>query len=234
MKRVVVFTGSGISAESGIKTFRDSGGLWEEHDVRDVATPEAFERNPKLVLEFYNQRRRDAMAAKPNAAHKALVKLENYFEVQIITQNVDDLHERAGSKNVLHLHGEIMKARSTINPNLIYILTSPEINFGDLCALGSQLRPHIVWFGEAVPEIENATKLANTADIFIVIGTSLEVYPAAQLIHYAPRRAQKYYIDPRASENENVPKDMVCIPEKAGVGVVRLVKKLVEELTMNN
>ena len=185
MKKVVVLTGAGISAESGIRTFRDSGGLWEEHRIEDVATPEAWQRNQELVLEFYNQRRKQLYDCNPNAGHYALVKLEEKYDVQIITQNVDDLHERAGSTKVLHLHGELKKARSTTNPELIYDIKGWELKKGDKCERGSQLRPHIVWFGEEVPNIVTAAQISSKADIYIVIGTSLNVYPAAGLMSYA-------------------------------------------------
>ncbi|NLF43459.1 MAG: NAD-dependent deacylase, partial [Bacteroidales bacterium] len=178
-KKVVVLSGAGISAESGIKTFRDSDGLWENHNVNDVATPQAWKRNPELVQQFYNERRKQLSEVKPNDAHYALVKLEEKYDVQVITQNVDDLHERAGSSKVLHLHGELKKARSTKDENLIYDIKGWELKMGDLCEKGSQLRPHIVWFGEAVPMIDTAALLSSKADIFIVVGTSLNVYPAA-------------------------------------------------------
>ena len=195
-KKLVVFTGAGISAESGIKTFRDDGGLWEEHRIEDVATFEAWQRNQNLVLNFYNQRRKQVMEAKPNKAHLLLAELESYFDVHVITQNVDDLHERAGSKQVLHLHGEIMKARSTTDENLIYPLKKPEILKGELCEKGSQLRPHIVWFGELVPEMDKANLLANNTDLFVVIGTSLNVYPAAGVVNYVPAFAPTWLLDP--------------------------------------
>lgn len=195
-KKIVVFTGAGMSAESGIKTFRDTGGLWEEYKLEDVATPEAWQRNPKLVLEFYNQRRKQVMEAKPNQGHLILAELEKYFDVQIITQNIDDLHERAGSKKILHLHGQIMKMQSSLDPELVYPMKKAEINPGDKCEKGSQLRPHIVWFGEMVPEMENAISLMTDADIFITVGTSLVVYPAAGLVHYAPSKSIKYLVDP--------------------------------------
>ena len=185
-----------MSAESGIRTFRDSGGLWEEYRIEEVATPEAWQRNPALVLDFYNQRRRQVMEAQPNEGHKILAELEKFFDVQIITQNIDDLHERAGSKKVLHLHGEIMKARSSADPGLVYPLKKGEIKSGDKCEKGSQLRPHIVWFGEMVPEMERAIELAACAEIFITVGTSLVVYPAAGLINYAPAGSIKYLVDP--------------------------------------
>lgn len=189
-----------MSAESGIKTFRDTGGLWEEHRIEDVATPEAWQRNKPLVLDFYNKRRKQVMEAKPNEGHKILAALEKNFDVQIITQNIDDLHERAGSTHVLHLHGEIMKARSTKNPSLVYPLKKYDIALGDYCEEGSQLRPHIVWFGEMVPEMEIAIGLVAQADILITVGTSLLVYPAAGLINYAPPKAKSYLVDPGTFE----------------------------------
>lgn len=195
-KYLVVFTGAGVSAESGIKTFRDSGGLWEEHRIEDVATFEAWERDQELVLAFYNKRRQQVMNALPNAAHVLIAKLQDQFDVQVITQNIDDLHERAGSRKVLHLHGEIMKARSTADASLVYPLTSGQIKTGDLCELGSQLRPHIVWFGEMVPEMDKAILLATNADLFVVIGTSLNVYPAAGIINYVDNNTPKWLIDP--------------------------------------
>ena len=202
MKHLVVLTGAGMSAESGIATFRDSGGLWDKYKVEDVATPEAFMKNPKLVLDFYNIRRKECFNVKPNDGHTGLAQLEKDFKVSVITQNVDDLHERAGSTNVLHLHGELKKVRSTVDPSLIYELTAdkPEINLGDKCEKGSQLRPHIVWFGEAVPMIENAAAIVETADIMVVIGTSLNVYPAAGLLNYAPEGIPVYLIDPKPVE----------------------------------
>lgn len=225
LKNIVVFTGAGISAESGISTFRDSGGLWEKYDIRDVATPEAWQRNPNLVLEFYNQRRKQVMEARPNAAHKALVELEKKFQVHVITQNVDDLHERAGSKNVLHLHGEILKARSTKNPELVYALKSWEIKAGDKCELGSQLRPHIVWFGEMVPEMNRAQEISSTADLFIIIGTSLNVYPAAGLVHATRSNCPVYLVDPNEVNDIGV-RNLTVIRESAGNGVPSLVKQL--------
>lgn len=195
-KNLLVFTGAGVSAESGIKTFRDSGGLWEQYRVEDVATYEAWENNRALVLDFYNQRRKQAMEAKPNEAHLFIAELEKDFNVQVVTQNVDDLHERAGSKKVVHLHGEIMKARSTADDNLIYPLKTWELKEGDLCEKGSQLRPHIVWFGELVPQMQHAYALAEAADLFVVIGTSLNVYPAAGIIDFVPKGAHKWLIDP--------------------------------------
>lgn len=224
MKRIVVLTGAGVSAESGIKTFRDSDGLWENHRIEDVATPEAFERNPALVLDFYNQRRKQLLTVKPNDAHKALVALEEKFDVQIITQNVDDLHERAGSKNVLHLHGELLKVRSTKEPSLIYYWEK-DLALGNLCDLGSQLRPHIVWFGEAVPAIETAADICKTADIFMVIGTSLQVYPAAGLINYTTFGVPKYIIDPKKPDVYNIP-NLTFIEDIASVGTKKIVNEL--------
>lgn len=200
-KKLAVLTGAGISAESGLSTFRDSGGLWEGHNVMDVASPEGWRRNKKLVLEFYNQRRRQLAKAEPNEAHKSLVKLEEKYDVTVITQNVDNLHERAGSSNVIHLHGELTKARSTADPELIYEIGSEDINIGDKCELGSQLRPHIVWFGEAVPMMGEAIKHSYEAEIFVIIGTSLVVYPAASLIEFVPENAKIYLIDPSKPEN---------------------------------
>jgi NAD-dependent deacetylase len=227
MKKIVVLTGAGISAESGIRTFRDSDGLWEEHRIEDVATFEAWQRNPGLVLDFYNQRRKQLYEVKPNQGHIALVDLEKKFDVRIITQNVDDLHEQAGSRNVLHLHGELKKVRSTVDDDLIYELGGWELKKGDLCEKGSQLRPHIVWFGEAVPMIEKAMELSAQADIFIVIGTSLNVYPAAGLVYYIKPGTPVYLIDPHAEMLSGV-KNLTVIREPAGTGVPALVKKLSE------
>jgi NAD-dependent deacetylase len=224
-KKVVVLTGAGISAESGIRTFRDSNGLWEEHRIEDVATFDAWRRNPALVMEFYNQRRKQLYEVEPNPAHFALARLEQKFDVQVITQNVDDLHERAGSTKVLHLHGELKKARSTADDSLIYDIEGWELKLGDKCEKGSQLRPHIVWFGEAVPLIERAAELSSRADIFMVIGTSLNVYPAAGLIHYVPPHARKYLIDPNAIKLSSV-SNLILISEKAGTGVPSLVDEL--------
>lgn len=225
MKKLVVLTGAGISAESGIKTFRDSDGLWNNYRIEEVATPEAWERNPELVLNFYNMRRKDLYTVEPNAAHFALADLEKEFDVQIITQNVDDLHERAGSTKVLHLHGELKKVRSTADPSFVFELKGWELKLGDLCPKGSQLRPHIVWFGEAVPNIMIATTMVQNADILFVIGTSLMVYPAAGLLVYAPSRIPKYLIDPLA-EPDRMVMNLTVIREKAVKGVVELAKKL--------
>jgi len=194
MTRIVVFTGAGISAESGLQTFRATDGLWEEHRIEDVASPEGWRRNPKQVLEFYNLRRRAVLAAEPNAAHRALAALEQVARVDIITQNIDDLHERAGSSRVLHLHGEILKSRSSIDDDLVFDTGGADIQLGDLCPLGSQLRPHVVWFGEAVGDFEHAAELAAQADIFLVAGTSLAVYPAALLPRMVKADAQKYLV----------------------------------------
>jgi NAD-dependent deacetylase len=197
MKNLVILTGAGMSSESGIKTFRDSGGLWEEYDVHEVATPEAWAGNRDLVLRFYNERRRQLRDAEPNAGHRGIAALEKYFKVRVITQNIDNLHERAGSSEILHLHGELTKARSTADPSLIYDIGYNDIKPGDKCERGSQLRPHIVWFGEAVPMMEEAVKITSEADIFVVIGSSLNVYPAAGLINYAPHKASLWLIDPK-------------------------------------
>lgn len=195
-KHLVVLTGAGISAESGIKTFRDADGLWEGHDVMEVATPQGFEKNPELVLNFYNQRRQQLQNVKPNSAHFDLAKLEENYQVTIITQNVDDLHERAGSSNVIHLHGELLKVRSTKDDNDITTWTN-DLNLGDLCEKGHQLRPHIVWFGEDVPMIEPSIDICETADILLIIGTSMQVYPAAGLMNYIPPKTPVYFIDPK-------------------------------------
>lgn len=198
MKHIVVLSGAGMSAESGISTFRDSGGLWEQHSIEDVATPEGFRRNPQLVLDFYNARRKAAFDAKPNKGHIGLAEMETDYKVSIITQNVDSLHERAGSTTVLHLHGELDKVRSTADPSLVYTLTADnsEVKLGDKCEKGSQLRPYIVWFGEAVPMIEKAIELVQAADVLVVIGTSLNVYPAAGLLSYIRRGIPVFLIDP--------------------------------------
>jgi len=225
MKKVVVLSGAGISAESGISTFRDSGGLWENYRIEEVATYDAWVRNQDLVLDFYNQRRKQLHEVAPNAGHYALVKLEQKYDVQIITQNVDDLHERAGSKNVLHLHGELKKVRSTTDPNLVYELDGWELKKGDVCEKGSQLRPHIVWFGEPVPMIVPAAELSSKADIFIVVGTSMLVYPAAGLIDYVPARVPKYLVDPNAKEIRHI-SNLNVVAEKAGTGLVKLVDEL--------
>ena len=222
-KKVVVLTGAGISAESGISTFRDSDGLWEQSRVEDVATHEAYLRNPELVLNFYNERRRQLFQVKPNEGHRQLVRLEEKYAVQIITQNIDNLHEQAGSTHVLHLHGELTKARSDRNDNLIIDIGDRDIHLGDKAPDGAQLRPHIVWFGEAVPNIEPAAELCEKADYFIVVGTSMNVYPAAGLIHYVPRSTPCYLVDPKAVP---ISRPITIFQEKAGTGV----KKVVDEL----
>ena len=222
MNTVVVLSGAGISAESGLKTFRGDGGLWEGHRVENVATPEAWARDPALVLEFYNQRRRQVRAAQPNAAHRALVDLERAYEVHVITQNVDDLHERAGSTRVLHLHGEIMLARSTRDPSSTKHLGDADIQIGDLCSLGSQLRPHVVWFGEDVPALEQAARVVARADVFLCVGTSLQVYPANSLIFATPRRARRIVVNPEVPDL--VPRDVCeCIAKAACEGVPEIV-----------
>lgn len=228
MKKIVVLTGAGVSAESGLKTFRDHDGLWHNYRVEDVATPAAWERDMELVLDFYNQRRKNLLEASPNTAHTALARLEDRYIVNVVTQNVDDLHERGGSSNVLHLHGELKKVRSSIDPLLVYELKGWELKKGDLCEKGSQLRPHIVWFGEPVPLIEKAAELCEEADIVIIIGTSLQVYPAAGLIHYAFAGAPKYYIDPKAVPVPFIP-NLEIIRQTAGEGVPELVATLLEE-----
>lgn len=189
MKNLVILTGAGMSSESGIRTFRESGGLWEEYDVTEVASPMGWALNRELVLKFYNERRTQLANCKPNAGHFGVAVLEKYFNVYVITQNIDNLHERAGSTSVLHLHGELTKARSTADPTLIYDIGYKDINQGDKCEKGSQLRPHIVWFGEAVPMMDEAIRITSMADIFVVIGSSLNVYPAAGLIEYAPKKS---------------------------------------------
>ncbi|MGM0565307.1 MAG: SIR2 family NAD-dependent protein deacylase [Bacteroidota bacterium] len=228
MKTIAVLTGAGISAESGISTFRDSGGLWNNYDIEEVATPQAWQRNPDLVLDFYNQRRKQLYEVEPNAAHYALAELEKEFNVKIITQNVDDLHERAGSTNVLHLHGELKKVRSSADPSLIYDLDGWELKKGDKCEKGSQLRPHVVWFGEPVPMIEPAAEISAEADIYLIVGTSLNVYPAAGLIHYAKEGIPVYLVDPKAEPVSGI-RNLTVIQEKAGDAVPRLVKKLISD-----
>ena len=223
-KKLVVLSGAGMSQESGLKTFRDMDGLWENYKVEDVASIEGWHRNPKLVMEFYNQRRKQLLDAKPNAGHFGIAELEKWFDVNIITQNVDDLHERAGSSKVLHLHGELRKVRSSIDPSLVYTLDGWELKMGDKCEKGSQLRPNIVWFGEAVPAFYDAIPLVENADIFVVIGTSLAVYPAAGLVNYAKPVAPVFVIDP--NRPDTYLKNAVYIDEKAGVGVEILKQKL--------
>jgi NAD-dependent deacetylase len=227
MKKLVVLTGAGISAESGIRTFRDMGGLWEEYDVMEVASPEAWRKNPELVLRFYNERRRQLENVQPNAGHLALAEAERIFDVHIITQNVDNLHERAGSTKILHLHGELTKVRSIIDEDLIYDIGYKDINMGDICKKGYQLRPHIVWFGEAVPAISEAAEIARTADVFAVVGTSLNVYPAAGLIDYAPKGTPVFLIDPnpvKVYSRSNI----TYISEPASTGVAKMLENILK------
>lgn len=226
-KRLVVLTGAGVSAESGIKTFRDSDGLWENYRVEDVATPEAWERDPVLVQQFYNDRRKQLLASHPNAAHIALAEAEQWFDVTIVTQNIDDLHERAGSSRVVHLHGELKKSRSERNEDLIYPIDGWELKMGEKAEDGAQLRPHVVWFGEAVPMFETATQIAQRAELFAVVGTSMVVYPAAALIQYTAREIPKFLVDPKPV---GIPGSMSVevIREKASVGVPKLVARLRE------
>ena len=227
-KKLVVLTGAGISAESGIKTFRDAEGLWEGHNVMDVATPEGWHKNPKLVIDFYNQRRQQLHEVQPNLGHQILAELENDFEVFIITQNVDNLHEKSGSSNVLHLHGELLKVRSTKNAN--YILDwETDLNFGDFDDQGNQLRPHIVWFGEEVPALEEAVGIVENADILIVIGTSLQVYPAASLINFAKATIPIFYIDPKPAEIYNLPNNIKVLATTGTKGI-KIVQKELEKL----
>jgi NAD-dependent deacetylase len=224
MKKLVILSGAGISQESGLKTFRDMDGLWENYAVEDVASIDGWHRNPELVMDFYNQRRKQLFEVEPNAGHYGIADLEKWFDVSVITQNVDDLHERAGSTKVLHLHGELRKVRSTIDSSLIYTLDGWELKMGDKCEKGSQLRPNIVWFGEAVPAIYDAIPLFENADIVVVIGTSLAVYPAAGLVHYAKPGAPVFVVDP--NRPEVALKNVVYIDEKAGTGVEILKQKL--------
>lgn len=229
MKKLVVLTGAGISAESGISTFRDAGGLWEGHEVMDVASPEGWRKNRALVLDFYNQRRKQAAEVLPNAGHLALADLEQDFDVTIITQNVDNLHERAGSSKVIHLHGELSKVRSSLDENLIHEIDGWELKEGDKCAKGSQLRPHIVWFGEMVPMMEPAMKETLEADIFLVVGTSLQVYPAAGLLQYAKREIPKFLIDPRVPDGISAP-NLTIVAENASTGVLKVAALLRKDL----
>ncbi|MCK6618550.1 MAG: NAD-dependent deacylase [Cyclobacteriaceae bacterium] len=226
MKRLVVLTGAGISAESGIPTFRDNGGLWEGYRVEDVASPEGWARNPALVLDFYNQRRKRAREAQPNDGHRVIVELEKYFHVTVVTQNVDDLHERAGSTCVIHLHGSLFESRSTADENLVYPITGWQLNLGDLCEKGSQLRPNIVWFGELVPRMEEAIRWALQADVFLVVGTSLVVYPAAGLIHYVPYDTPKFVVDPKLPDVYGI-SQLTGIADKASTGMKKLKEQLI-------
>lgn len=224
-KKLVVLTGAGISAESGLKTFRDSDGLWEGYNVMDVATPQAWQRNPTLVQAFYNERRKQVLAAVPNEAHFQLAKLEEFFDVYIITQNIDDLHERAGSTQITHLHGIITYSQSDKNASLTYPIDGDELKMGSLCELGSQLRPHVVWFGEAVPMIEQAAKVCEQADLFMLIGTSLAVYPAAGLIDFIPDTSPKYIIDKKIP-SVNQYKNLIKVEKVATEGVKEVVAQL--------
>lgn len=228
MRKLVVLTGSGISAESGLKTFRESGGLWEDYDIMQVASYDGWIQNRELVLQFYNDRRSQLKGANPNAGHLGLVELEEFFDVHVITQNVDDLHERAGSKNVLHLHGELTKARSTVNASLVYDIGYNSITPGDNCDDGHQLRPHIVWFGEPVPAMEEAASITSSADIFVVIGTSLVVYPAAGLIDYVPPKVPIFLIDPNEVTAPGY-RSVTFIKEKASEGVKTLMQQLISK-----
>jgi NAD-dependent deacetylase len=226
-KKVVVLTGAGISAESGISTFRDADGLWEGHDVMQVASPDGWRQNPELVLDFYNQRRKQLFEVTPNEGHRALVELETQYDVTIVTQNVDDLHERAGSSHIIHLHGELRKARSTRYPELVY-KWDKDIQLGDCCDRGEQLRPHIVWFGESVPMIEPAAITTSQADIIIIIGTSMQVYPAAGLVGLADKAEQIYYVDPRPTINYelNLARNLKVVEDNASTGVPFVVQEL--------
>jgi NAD-dependent deacetylase len=227
MKKIVVLSGAGISAESGIQTYRDSDGLWNQYDFMELASPQGWAKHPEVVLDFYTYRREKIRAAKPNEAHKGLVQLEEKFDVHIITQNIDDLHERAGSSKILHLHGEIRKARSTADASLVYDLKDKDIEMGDLCEKGSQLRPHVVWFGEAVPMIAEAARIAATADFFIIIGTALTVYPAASLIGSVPSKAQKFIIDKEIPQLASYP-NLHFIEKPASQGVTQIVNELLK------
>lgn len=228
-KRIVVLTGAGVSAESGLKTFRDANGLWEGHNVMEVASPEGFSADPALVLDFYNQRRRQLLGATPNKAHTALVLLEDGFHVDIVTQNVDDLHERAGSTSILHIHGELFKVRSTIKEQLV-LPWKKDLCIGDLCEYGSQLRPHIVWFGEQVPLLEEAAKITQRADMLIIIGTSMQVYPAASLVDYVSANAPIYFIDPKPAVRPSDFRNLRIIKKTAADGVPKLVDELIRSL----
>jgi len=225
MKKIVVLTGAGMSAESGLKTFRDANGLWEGHDVMEVASPQGWYNDRKLVLDFYNQRRKQLLGAQPNNAHRSLASLEKKYRVTVITQNVDDLHERAGSSNIIHLHGELLKVRSINKEELIYSWNK-DLNLGDLADDGSQLRPHIVWFGEAVPLLDKAMEITKKADILIIIGTSMQVYPAASLIHYIKAAIPIYFIDPNPNISASSYDNLTIISEKASTGMEKLVSML--------
>lgn len=230
MKKIVILTGAGISAESGIQTFRGSDGLWEGHDVMEVASPVGWNNNPQLVLDFYNQRRAQLLTVEPNLAHTSLKLLEYKYDVTIITQNIDDLHERAGSNHIIHLHGELLKSRSTQNPKLIYDCFT-DICLGDVCELNSQLRPHIVWFGEEVPLLSTAARITSQADILMIIGTSMQVYPAANLINYVSLATPIYFIDPKPVLQKNYFPNLKIMAENASTGVPKAVNQLIEMLS---
>lgn len=230
--KIVVLTGSGISRDSGLATFRDSGGLWENHDIEEVASIDGWYANKGKVLAFYNDRRKQAAMAEPNPGHKALADLESHFDVTIITQNVDDLHERAGSENVIHLHGLLREAKSEKDDAIVVDIGSKSIRLGDLASDGEQLRPNVVWFGEAVPAMQDAPEIVSTADIFIVTGTSLAVYPAASLVHYVSEKAEKYLVDP-ASVEMNLPDDWKHMKEGASEGLPKLVNQLKQTYQKN-
>lgn len=224
--KLVVLSGAGISAESGIPTFRDANGLWEGHDVMQVASPPGWESNPELVLEFYNQRRRAAISAQPNRGHEILVELEQWFDVTIVTQNIDNLHEKAGSSKVIHLHGELFKSRSTLDDHLVYEIDGWELKLGDLCKKGSQLRPHVVWFGEAVPMMDQAIATSSQAEVFIVVGTSLVVYPAAGLIDFVGPETPKYIVDPNMPSLSQI-QNLHLINKGGGEGLAEVMKLLI-------
>jgi NAD-dependent deacetylase len=227
MKNLVIFSGAGISAESGLKTFRDTDGLWENHNIEDVATPEAWDKNPRLVLDFYNSRRKQVLEATPNEAHFSITSLEKKYNVTVITQNIDNLHERAGTKNVLHLHGEILKSRSTLTQKT-YTMKSSDLNIGDLCEKKAQLRPHIVWFGEEVPKMTEAQKICKKADILIIVGTSLSVYPAANIIDFVPVGCKKYLVEPQKIFTSKI-ENLTIITKKASIGIPILAQELLKK-----
>ena len=225
-KHIVFFTGAGVSQESGLSTFRDQLGLWEKHNIEDIASPEGFKRNPQLVLDFYNSRRAELDTVGPNAAHLLIAKLEEKYKVTVITQNIDDLHERAGSSNVLHLHGELVKCRSSLNEHQLY-LYDKAIEIGDFADDGSQLRPHVVWFGEAVPEFDNALEITESADLFVIVGTSMLVQPAASLLLSVPFESDTVYIDPNPSVDHGI--NLLVIKEKASVGLQILIEDYIPQ-----
>ncbi|MEL6917569.1 MAG: NAD-dependent deacylase [Bacteroidota bacterium] len=229
-KKIVILTGAGVSAESGLKTFRDANGLWEGHDVMEVASPQGFKENPDLVLDFYNQRRRQLLEVSPNPAHIALANLESYFDISIVTQNVDNLHERAGSSHVVHLHGELLKVRCTVDEHMV-LDWDKDLVLGDLSEHGHQLRPHIVWFGEQVPLLEKAMEITYSADMLIIIGTSMQVYPAASLINYVKAQTPIYFIDPKPSVSAMEHYNLTFIPKTAVSGVPTLVTNLINTMS---